>query len=379
MARVKTHRITYRSVRRRGKKDGRDWRWKFWPPKWPFREPKEPSPTEDQDKPAQFELTLKEAAEAEMQWIAEEWRAADEKLKADYCRAQAERKQAKEQYDKEAQEATAAMGVYQKASEELAKISSPALSPSWMIFWLIVIGIGEFPLNAIVFDILGHERTETYLVAAFIGIFFPLAAHVFGSALRQEIKSTTDKVLTAIAPVVVLAFLAVIGFLRAKFFETLKLQELLGITVTPTQATILFIVINVAVFFVAAVISYEGTHANRKEYKTLRRKLKEAFRSLKKESAEAKAAATRLAKAEEWYQQALHRRQKNFERVAERARLIKENNDWLIQVYRDANVEARRNASTPACFKEPPIEAQIPAGLQNLDWNGSEPAAGSQT
>lgn len=369
MKRPRSYVYTYGSVKRKGKKDGRDWRWKFWPPKWPFRESKEPIPPISQSEPAQFESALTEAAEADMQSLAEEWKAMDEKLKPEYCQAEAERGIAKETYEKEAGEEKTALGVYEKASEAFLKVPSPPLSPSWMRFWLFVIAIGEFPLNAVVFQVLGQSRAETYLVAAFIGIFFPLAAHAFGKSLRQENKSKTDQVLVALSPLFVLAILTGLGFVRAKFFEALELQQLLGITVTPTQATVLFIVINIAVFFVAVVISYQGSHGNEAEYNTLQKAFMHALNRLGKESGEAKAAAERLTRAEERFQKALHRRHKSFEKIAEQAKHIKETNDWFVSVYRFANMEARRNPANPECFKKPPAEAKIPDSLQNLDWD----------
>src|SRR5437773_2175434 len=63
MARKREFVYTHRSVRKQGLRDGRDWRWKFWPPKWPFREEKEAQPSGPQADHAQFEVALKEAAE----------------------------------------------------------------------------------------------------------------------------------------------------------------------------------------------------------------------------------------------------------------------------------------------------------------------------
>lgn len=363
----KSYVYTYRSVKRQGKKHGRDWRWKFWPPKWPFREAKEPNPPRQQTEYAQFEKTLTEAAESDIQLLADQWKKMDKKLKDEYCSAKAEREAAKIAFNKEAGEEQTASAEFEMASKALLNVPSPPLDPRWMRFWLFVIAIAELPLNAVVFQILGQGRAETYLVAAFIGVFFPLAAHAFGKALRQEIKTRTDNVLVALSPLFILSVLAVLGFVRAKFFEALGLQRLLGITITPTEATILFIVINVAVFFVAVVISYQGSHASEAEYNTLLKRYKEAVKRLGKESGEARAAAQRKEAAEARFQTAYHQREKTFERITEQAKLKKETNDWYVSVYRAANLNARRDAKQPDWFKLPPPEAQIPNSLTQLD------------
>ncbi|MHB0968610.1 MAG: hypothetical protein ACYC7A_10650 [Thermoanaerobaculia bacterium] len=52
---------TPRRVHRRAISDSRDWRWRFWPPKWPFREAKESQPGLSDSGHALFEIALKEA------------------------------------------------------------------------------------------------------------------------------------------------------------------------------------------------------------------------------------------------------------------------------------------------------------------------------
>src|SRR5712692_9957466 len=95
---------TFRSVRRQGIRDGRDWRWKLWAPRWPLREAKDPEPPATQQESALFESTLKEGGENDIQLIAERWAQLDVKLKSDYCAAQAELRQAQQIVPKEQNE-----------------------------------------------------------------------------------------------------------------------------------------------------------------------------------------------------------------------------------------------------------------------------------
>src|SRR5207249_1991092 len=82
-----------------------------------------------------------------------------------------------------------------------------------------------------------------------------------------------------------------IAIVRERFFEASPAAQILKVSVTPIQGTVLFLSINLALFFVATALSYEGTHLDRRLYKTRRRNLKHARASLSKESSEAGDAA----------------------------------------------------------------------------------------
>jgi hypothetical protein len=359
---------SYRSVRRQAVRDGRDWRWRFWPPKWPFREPKEPEPQATQKETALFELALKEAAENDIQLVAERWAELDTKLKGDYCTALAELRQAQGIVPKEQREAQAAAAECKVAEEKFFELPAPSLEPRWAVFWLFIIGIGEFPLNSVVFQIFGQGRLETYLVAGGLCVTIPLFAHWFGRSLRQAAKNNTDKVLIAISPLFVLGLLGVIGVVREKYFQAMEVQNLLGINLTPTQGTIVFILINIGIFFVAAVITYEGTSPDLPTYNSRKTRWRYAQKVLARESNRAGVASAHLRKAYTAYQSRRQIRQKQFERCAQRAKSIKELNDWFISVYRSANREARRTAGSPPCFRNSPQEAKLAEALLKMDW-----------
>ena len=88
---------THKKVKRRGKIDGRDWKYSFWPFK--TEKPQEPNP--DQDQPAQFEGELLKAAENDISREAENWVKLDEKLKPAYCLSLSHLNQANEQHIKD--------------------------------------------------------------------------------------------------------------------------------------------------------------------------------------------------------------------------------------------------------------------------------------
>jgi len=57
-----------------------------------------------------------------------------------------------------------------------------------MLFWLILLGLSEFPLNGLVFSLFGVGKIETYVIAAALCVIIPLFAHLAGEKLRQEDK-----------------------------------------------------------------------------------------------------------------------------------------------------------------------------------------------
>ncbi len=80
MAGKNTRYYSNRQVKKRGKQDGRDWRWKFFPPKWPFQESKQPDPSIDQEEAAEFEKELIRGANESLTYISQEWSDIDKEL-----------------------------------------------------------------------------------------------------------------------------------------------------------------------------------------------------------------------------------------------------------------------------------------------------------
>ncbi len=361
---------TPRSVRRQGIRDGRGWRWRFWPPAWPFQEAKAEVPPATQVEPATFEVALKEAADADLHRLGEDWQARDGRLKPRYCGAVAERDAAAAAYARETAEAGVAETTFKDAEQKFYALPAPSLDRRWMIFWLGVIGITEFPLNAIVFEIFGEEKLQTYVIAAGLGIVLPILAERFAETLKQPNHGLKERILLVLHPLVALGLIGTVSALRADFFEASGIAEVLNINMSPEKATLLFALINVAMFFAAVMVGYAGSLPDMARYRTLRARLREARRALRRESDQARAAAERLEAGERRYQRVRTCREKEFQRAAERAKAFKENADWFISAYRTANVGARKSASPP-CFRAAPLEAIIPESLKEsaLDWH----------
>lgn len=358
---------TYRSILRRAKKDARNFRWKFWPF---LKEQKSKEPKTDQQIESQFERELLQSGESQISQISEEWKERDLKLKPDYCAALRRYTSAYKTLSEKKGEMSDSVKEYNAAKGLFDKFEPPSLKPGWMLFWLIAIGISEFFINSLVLQILGQNQIETYIAAFSMCVMIPLGAHFFGKSLQQIYKSTVDKFWLITVPIIILTLIGGLSFLRSKYFEGMGISKLLGIELTSTEATIVFIIINIALFVVAAVVSHEGTHPQHKSYSQAKKRFKLAQKELEKDEEDVKMAAKELKSSEKDLEMKKHIRAKTHERLKEEAVTIKESAEWLISAYRSTNLANREDV--PECFKKPHKEPEIPDSLLHLDWNCDE-------
>ncbi len=360
---LKMRKYSHYHVSRKGKKDGRDWKYTFWP----FRTEKPCEPKKEQELPPQFETDLIKAAENNITVEAEKLKNLDQRLKPEYCQTVSELKNAGKGYNKESGEADLARNEYEVAKNRYEEMTMPSLDAKWKNFWLFFIAVAEFPLNSLVFSILGSGRIETYIISAGLCVAIPMIAHFFGQSLRQEIRDRTDVILMITMPVTILAILGVIAFIRAKYFEAMVAQDLIGISISPTQMTVLFIIINIAIFFVAVMVSYEGSHPDKKRFKTTTKRFKEAMKRLKKEASEAEEAGEILSNVENKFQKLRQYRTKSYEKFVQKIRSIVDSAEWLVSSYRAANLRTRKDI--PPCFKKEAQIPSIPEELLDVDWD----------
>lgn len=350
-----------RKARKQGKKDGRNWKWKFWP----FtKEEKKAVPEDNFTDIAPYEKEIKEGIEKDISDLAEKWEEKDKELKKRYCQALSEFNESKKRLEKETKEAEQAKSRLDSASKKLIEIGRPHISSGWKIFWLIFLGLSEFPLNGIVFSIFGAGRIETYLIAAGLCAIIPLLAHWIGKIMRQEERSNTDVfIIYGILLVVLLGFIA-IAIMRADYLADV-LKEMGG-SITPAMAGFLFVIINMVIFTGATVVSYEGTHPRHDEYKIICKEYKEALKSFSTEAREAKVAIAIYDEKMKELQDAKTNREKTFKAFKERAVTMSQAYEWMAQAYRTENARAR--GKTIKCLNLPKLEVQIPESLKELDW-----------
>jgi hypothetical protein len=359
-------------VKRAGKLDGRNWSWKFWP----FaKKPHESRPPQDQETPCEYEKAIKEGAETDIRRIAGDWEKVDDKLRPPYARVLAQIKECELRYPKESKEAQQAKRTYEKADSEFHKLLPPSLKPVWMFFWLGFLGLIEFPINSIVFSIFGEGKLLTYVFALII-ILIPLGAHWLGHFLRQETKDKWEWVLIISVSIIILATLIGFGFVRGQYLAAvLSKFTSLKIAISPTMATMIFLVFNLAIFIITSFISYSGTHPQHRLYSQKRSGLKSARLVFEKESGEEEDLAKRLADLRERLAEAKDHREKHWRWHIEKANEDKETAEFYISLYRTANLKARPTATPPKCFLAPPLSPEIPKNLTNIEWDFKEAGA----
>jgi hypothetical protein len=359
------YKYTYRKVKKRGKKDGRDWQ---WDPYFPFRRAKDPDPPIDQEEPTEYEKDMLRGANENLSRILHEWHEIDERLTKNCANAEDIYKSAKNAVDKESGEHKEAIENFQRAKEQFYALSMPAISAKLFWFLFIIIGISEFIFNGVVFLVLGQSKIETYLMVAGVVLALLWTAEILGRKLRIEKKSSLDIAIITALGLAGVGIFTVIAMLRGKFFEATRVAEAMGIQWDINSITLIFFIINLGLYVFMAVLGYEAGHKNPSEYRRLKRNFDEATRTLRNEAGDFEEAAEKLANAKIEFNKAHAEREHEFEKFKAEAEKERDIWMWLIQVYRSSNMEARRNKTKPISFKNDPEElVKIPGEFQKLD------------
>jgi hypothetical protein len=356
---------TYEKVRKIAIKDGRPWKgFLFW------KKSKDPFPPDNHPNHSPFEKELLEAADAQMQEeIYNKWAEKDRRLKGIYCKALENYNKAKARLEKESDEAKQSYNDYNEALKKLQDMGKPELSSFWKYFWLIIFALGEFPLNGLVFSIFGAGRIETYIMALAMCIGIPWSAHYIGKELKQKEKKTASKFKSIVLFLVVFLTLIVIAIMRAEYLtEMFKEIGIKGIS--PTLAGSIFVIINLFIFAVAAIISHEGSHPQAEEYSNLKHLVKEKKKKFEKEYPEAEQAQNDYNRAYKQLQDAKTEREAWCKKWRGEAEKLKELCEQYAQVYRTENLRARGSKSTPkwATLDLLSPNIRIP-DVKELDWD----------
>ncbi|MBE0427710.1 MAG: hypothetical protein IBX72_13840 [Nitrospirae bacterium] len=367
MAREGIRYYTNRSVRKRGKQDGRDW---VWGPFCLSRKPKQSDPPNDQEEPTEFEKELLRGANENLSRISQKWSDIDKKLYKNCRDAEDKYKRAKSAVDRESGEHKVALENYETTKADFYK--QPMTHMSKTLFWLLFVIItgAEFAFNALVFNVFGQSQIHTYLMAAGVIVGIPVFSDFIGRKLRMENKSkTTLGMMIGVALITVIG-LAVIAILREKFFEAYKIVDALGIRWSANNIVFTFFIVNICLFGAIVVIAYEAGNKNPSEYKRAKRELEEAERKLEEEAGDLKEAAEELANARIEFNKAHSERIHEFEKIKYKAE--EERDIWigLVQLYRSSNMAARKEKTKPLSFYRD-LEGLIliPESLQKLDCN----------
>lgn len=321
-------------------------------------------PTKDQSDHAPYEKALAKIANENIRRTAAGWERLDADLKGKYCDAKREYHDACTAHNKEGGEAGLAETILNTALAKKHDSSEYPHMGAWAYRILIIfIALGEMPLTATVFDILGENRLLTYIFAAVLCVALPTTAHFLGIIIREKFNRKNG-ILLIVNLIVFIGVLVAIAYMREKFFEASDLQKVLSVKMDPAMVTLVFIAIQLFIFAVATTAAYFA-HDPHPELKRSLKKYQHAKKSWEKEKGEALQAVNRLKQAATVFAKISAAREKTFKSYNDRAREIKEIQERTIETYRTYNLRARSDLPVEAFKSYPAIE--IPESLQTLD------------
>jgi len=379
---------TERGVRKKGKYDGRSWRWRFG---WPLREEKDPVPSSDNET-SPFERQLIMDAEADLQRLVQTWKEMDKEL-YNKCVVAAERyKNAKDKFESAKKKKEKEVGEYEGGEDsalkqyidvkkEFEEYPKPHLN-SFIGFVLIVImTIGEGFFNLLVFNIFGQSRLETLLMAIATMVAIPVCGYIVGKKLKLKTRKKSDIVLMIISSFIVIIGLGTLAFFREEFLKAVGVEKITGIKMSPFIMGLSFFIINLLIFIAIIAIEYERAFEDPDEYKRKKKALERAKEKLEKEKKEAidaieefESAQKEVEEAREALKTAINLRKNAFDRVKTKA--LERRKRWvsLILAYRDANLSVRKGGHRPAILmnKFDENDIKLPSELENLDWENLE-------
>ena len=121
---------------------------------------------------------------------------------------------------------------------------------------MLVIFAGEFPLNAVAFNLFGEERWATYAMTAGLAAVLVFCAHALGVQLRLRTMSDTDVGISVLLVALPVAMILAIGFVREQYLEALG-ESGAGLAILGFYEGIgIFVVMNLVIYLGAFVLSY---------------------------------------------------------------------------------------------------------------------------
>jgi hypothetical protein len=343
------------------------WR-ETWKSRWHGRQDgRRGIPPVDQDDSSAYEKRLAHLGSEILHAIAQEWERLDMRMKAEYCTAYFHWKTAeaaRKDHESDADNHHSALREAQQLHTELFKREH--LSPGVYVALLVLIGVCEFPINKVVFELFGQPESMTYLMTGMLAFAIPIVAHFVGIWLKEEVWRQRPLPSSALLLIASLLFplltLWGFGYVRERYLEQLS-KGILDQPMDPRIVFIAFVFLGYTIWAIGMSASY--VHHD-PELKRARHNLKLA-RSRHSDAEAERAELEALERTtQETYQDAAARRANEFERQVQRAREWEQAIYAMVQTYRIYNQRARQDATRPKSFEQlPPIT--FPEGLKALE------------
>lgn len=308
-------------------------------------------------------MQLKNCYEENIDRLAQNWKRRDEKLFVQYCTTK-QQVETLEKHLRRAEEdlANAKRDEAEAQAEYQKHFHTPA---KWYLLIASIIGLAEFPLNSLIFQVFGEEKYLTFALAAGLAIVVPIAAHYFGGYLKQGVLRE-GKISSLTAMVAVIGFLVAllfggVSYIREQYVENAGVAKLDFTTIVVT-----FLALNLLMFVVASIVSYNSHDLIASKYYQNRG----AAQKLKKNAQRrVNLFEERLKKAMERLRVIVAARTKQFEHIQNEMKEHRDIGQKLISLYHSHNLRARADNEMPKCFeKYPPIDVpkEVEPGNDNL-------------
>jgi hypothetical protein len=149
---------------------------------------------------------------------------------------------------------------------------------------LVVIFIGEFPLNAIAFRLFGESEYLTYLMTAGLAVVLISCAHALGVLMRHKRMSYRDERIVLVLIFVPIAVIAGIAIIRAIYLsDASKLADTGAFkNISIGLSTAIFLMINLLIYVGAFVLSYLHHNPEREEIERLEKATRKSGRRLRR-------------------------------------------------------------------------------------------------
>ena len=146
---------------------------------------------------------------------------------------------------------------YEKRKNELGRDVSIPFPSLFHVVLILFLGIGEFPLNTVVFRLFGEPEYLTYVMASTLALTIPLLGMFIGIHLRHSIPRQAGNILIGVlTPIAVGATLFAISVLRNIYIIFTQVATTSLVPSNQEQLAYALFSLNTLVFFGALVSSF---------------------------------------------------------------------------------------------------------------------------
>jgi hypothetical protein len=145
---------------------------------------------------------------------------------------------------------------YEERKKELGRDVAIPFPSIYHVALILFLGIGEFPLNTVVFRLFGEAEYLTYVMASTLAITIPLLGLFIGIHLRHSVPPRAGNIIVGfLAPASVGAALYAVSVLRNSYI-VVQTAPAGGMPTDQDQMNYALFAMNTLVFFAALVSSF---------------------------------------------------------------------------------------------------------------------------